>query len=168
MKKKEDIEEKILKIGVKVFVCWFLICHLTVWRGGEEPRWSEEPQAYQEDEYEQEKEDWSKVCVTVYNPVQEQCDSTPLITADNSEIDLAKLKKGKLKWVAVSRDLLKSGKVKYGGKVKIKCKQDSSISGTYYVHDTMHPKWKKHIDILAHQDVRTTGMYEEVEIEYLD
>ena len=61
-------------------------------------------------------EDWSKVTVTVYNPVMEQCDSTPLITADNSEIDLKKLKQGKLKWVAVSRDLLKSGKSKYGGR----------------------------------------------------
>lgn len=161
------MEEKILERSLWFFALWFLGCSIFAWNS---------PTPYYTSEEEQEEiqfplpkeENWSKVTITVYNPVIAQCDSTPLITADNSEINLAKLKQGKLKWVAVSRDLLKSGKVKYGSKVRIRCKKDPSLSGTYTVHDTMHPRWKKHIDILAHQDVRTTGSYEGVEIEYLD
>ena len=164
-----DLEEKILRKGIKYFSLWFLCMTLFVWETPKPREWTEEEieYSYAPDEYSDE-EDWNKVTVTVYNPVVEQCDSTPLITADNSKIDMAKLKQGKLRWVAVSRDLLKSGKVKYGGKVKINCKEDPTLSGVYTVHDTMHPRWKKHVDILAHQDARTTGMYKEVEVEYLD
>lgn len=158
-------EEKILKLGIKFCLVWFIGMTLFVWEAPKPRYWTEieEEQPRIEDEF----EDWSKVMVTVYNPVVEQCDSTPLITADNSEIDMAKLKQGKLKWVAVSRDLLKNGKVRYGDRVKINCKEDPTLSGVYYVHDTMHPRWKKHIDILAHQEVRTTGCYSEVDVEYL-
>lgn len=160
-----NIEEKILRTGMKFCLVWFTGLSLFVWEPLKPRYWTEieEEQPQTEDEF----EDWSKVTVTVYNPVSEQTDSTPFITADNSEIDMQKLKQGKLKWVAVSRDLLSSGKVKYGEKVKIKCKGDPSLSGVYTVHDTMHPRWTKHIDILAHQDVRTGGKYREVEVEYL-
>lgn len=159
-----DKEEKILRLGIKFCLVWFTGLSLFVWEPLKPRYWTEieEEQPREEDEF----EDWSKVIVTVYNPVVEQCDSTPYITADNSEIDMAKLKQEKLRWVAVSRDLLKSGKVKYGEKVKINCKEDPSLSGVYTIHDTMHPRWKKHIDILAHQDNRTTGKYE-VDVEYL-
>lgn len=159
-----DKEEKILRLGIKFCLVWFTGLSLFVWEPLKPRYWTEieEEQPREEDEF----EDWSKVTVTVYNPVVEQCDSDPYITADNSEIDMAKLKQGKLKWVAVSRDLLKDGKVKYGEKVKINCKEDPSLSGVYTIHDTMHPRWKKHIDILAHQDNRTTGKYE-VDVEYL-
>ena len=159
-----DKEEKILRLGIKFCLVWFTGLSLFVWEPLKPRYWTEieQKQPREEDEF----EDWSKVTVTVYNPVVEQCDSDPYITADNSEIDMAKLKQGKLKWVAVSRDLLKNGKVRYGGKVKINCKEDPSLSGVYTVHDTMHPRWKKHIDILAHQNNRTTGKYE-VDVEYL-
>ena len=164
-----DLEEKILRKGIKYFSLWFMCMILFVWEAPKPVEWTEEETTYSfvPDENQEEGEDWNKVTVTVYNPVIEQCDSTPLITADNSEIDLKKLKQGKLKWVAVSRDLLKNGKVKYGGKVRLKCK-DKSLSGVYTVHDTMHPRWKKHVDILAHQDIRTYGKQENVEVEYLD
>lgn len=163
-----DLEEKILKKAGWFFLVWFVVMTLFVWESPK-PRYertAEELELLQaeEDEF---IEDWSKVTVTVYNPVMEQCDSTPLITADNSEIDLKKLKQGKLKWVAVSRDLLKSGKVKYGGRVKLEC-NDPELSGIYYVHDTMNPRWEKRVDILAHQDIRTHGMQRDVKIEYLD
>ena len=46
------------------------------------------------------------VTLTTYNAVKSQCDDTPLITADGTKIDLKKLKSGKLKYAAVSRDLL--------------------------------------------------------------
>lgn len=163
-----DLEEKILRKGIKYFSIWFLCMILFVWEAPKPREWTEETEySFVDDKYQKEEEDWSKVTVTVYNPVIEQCDSTPLITADNSEIDLKKLKQGKLKWVAVSRDLLKNRKVKYGGRVRLKCK-DKSLSGVYIVHDTMNPRWEKRVDILAHQDIRTYGKQENVEIEYLD
>ena len=43
------------------------------------------------------------VKVTCYQPVEAQCDSDPLTTADGSKIDLHKLKKGDVKWCAISQ-----------------------------------------------------------------
>lgn len=93
-------------------------------------------------------EDDSTVTVTQYNPVVEQCDEDPLVTADNSEINLVKLKKGRLRWVAVSRDLRK--KYKYGDVIELKVSRGNKrINGRYIVHDTMHPRFRKRIDILT-------------------
>ena len=170
---------KILKAGVIIGLVWFIGFTLFVW-DSPKPRMIEEIEiqklpiaevVVEEDttaevakEVEIEKE---FVTVTVYNPVPGQCDDSPLITADNSKIDLDKLKKGKLKWVAVSRDLLKEGKVKYGDKIRLTCDKDPAMNGIFVVHDTMHPRWKKRIDVLAHQDVKTTGKQTGVMIEYL-
>ena len=46
------------------------------------------------------------VTLTYYQPVKEQCNSQPLITADGSKINLHHLKQGKIRWCAISRDLL--------------------------------------------------------------
>lgn len=86
------------------------------------------------------------VTVTRYNPVESQCDSDPLVTADNSKIDLEKLNSGDLKWVAVSRDL--RDKFEYGDVIRI-MSTDMSINGEYEVHDTMHPRFKDCVDILT-------------------
>ena len=89
-----------------------------------------------------------KVTVTQYNPVVDQCDEDPLVTADNSTIDLKKLKKGQLRWVAVSRDLL--GTYKYGDVIELKTTSGSTrINGRYIVHDTMNPRFTNRIDILT-------------------
>lgn len=102
-----------------------------------------------------------KVTVTKYNPVKEQCDDDPLITADNSKICLNNLNAGKLKWVAVSRDLRKH--FKYGEKVIIKCDHDPSINGEYEVHDTMNPRYTRTIDLLSPIG-DTKGKWKDVEI----
>lgn len=102
-----------------------------------------------------------KVTVTKYNPVREQCDEDPLITADNSKICLNKLNAGKLKWVAVSRDLREH--FKYGEKVIIKCDHDPSINGEYEVHDTMNPRYTRTIDLLSPIG-DTKGKWKNVEI----
>ena len=89
-----------------------------------------------------------KVTITQYNPVVDQCDEDPLVTADNSTIDLKKLKKGQLRWVAVSRDLLET--YKYGDVIELKTISGSPrINGRYIVHDTMHPRFTNRIDILT-------------------
>lgn len=102
-----------------------------------------------------------KVTATVYNPVENQCDSDPLVTADNSKIDLEKLNSGQLKWIAVSRDLRKH--FKYGSRVRIKCKSDPSINGIYEVRDTMNERFFECIDILMPIG-QTKGKWDNVEI----
>lgn len=61
---------------------------------------------------------------TVYHAEKSQCDSTPLITADNSVIDTARV--NDLRWVALSRDLLnrkfrdrRGNKYVWSGKIKL-------------------------------------------------
>ena len=90
------------------------------------------------------------VRTTYYNPVEAQCDSDPLITADGSEIDLRKLQKGNLKWLAISQDLLPEYPL--GTKVKITSKKYPEISGVYVIHDVMNPRFKYSIDVLSHID----------------
>ena len=87
-----------------------------------------------------------QVTVTKYNPTVEQCDSDPLITADGSYIDTLKLNEGKLKWIAISRDLREI--FHYGDTVVI-LTDSGEIDGEYIVHDTMNPRWVSRIDILS-------------------
>lgn len=91
----------------------------------------------------------TSVIITKYQPLESQCDSDPLITADLSEINLDRLKENRLKWVAVSRDLLK--KYKFGSRIILET-GDESIDGEYEVHDTMNPRWTNRVDILIHPD----------------
>ena len=44
------------------------------------------------------------VTLTCYQPVKSQCNNQPLVTADGSKINLHHLKRGRIKWCAVSRD----------------------------------------------------------------
>lgn len=100
------------------------------------------------------------VTATFYNPEKRQCDSDPLITADNSEICLKKLKKKKIRWIAVSRDLL--DRYSFGDTVKIS--GDSDIAGVYEVHDTMNKRYTKRIDILTLEKLEK-GVWKNIKIE---
>ena len=82
------------------------------------------------------------VTLTTYNPVAAQCDSDPLVTADGTKIDLNKLKKGKIKYCAVSRDLLWC--LPYGSVLEIEG------HGMYIVKDTMNERFNHCIDIVQH------------------
>ena len=82
------------------------------------------------------------VTLTTYNAVVSQCDDSPLITADGTKIDMKKLKKGKIKYCAVSRDLLWC--IPLGSVVHIEG------HGYYEVRDTMNERFNHHIDILQH------------------
>lgn len=84
------------------------------------------------------------VTLTYYQPVKEQCDSKPLITADGSKINLNNLKSGKIRWCAISRDLLylfPKGKPK---RIYIEG------FGTYHVRDVMNRRFHHSVDILIH------------------
>ena len=82
------------------------------------------------------------VTVTTYNPIEEQCGPNPLITASGKKIDVKKLKAKKIKYCAVSRDLLWC--LPFGSIIHIEG------HGYYEVVDTMHKRYNCHIDILQH------------------
>lgn len=106
-----------------------------------------------------------KVTATVYNPEVGQCDDSPLITADQSRIDLDKLSSGSLKWVALSRDLLQH--FNYGDLVMLLCENDPSINGIYEVHDTMNQRYSNYIDILMPSS-RRLGKWDDVYIKKVE
>ena len=82
------------------------------------------------------------VTATMYQPVASQCDSTPLITANGSKINPKTA--SRKKWIAVSRDLLKT--FNYGDKVKIT--NAGKKNGIYIIVDCMSKKYGKRIDFL--------------------
>lgn len=82
------------------------------------------------------------VTITTYNAVRSQCDRSPLITADGTKIDHNKVKSGKQRIVAISRDLLYA--IPLGSII------DIEGYGKYEVRDTMNSRFKHSIDILQH------------------
>src|SRR5688572_4566736 len=54
--------------------------------------------------------------LTIYNPTTDQCDADPFVTASNQKINPGKLRSGAIRWMAVSRDMLKrwGGNLNYG------------------------------------------------------
>lgn len=87
-----------------------------------------------------------KVIATYYQPKTEQCEGNPLVTASGRVIDLDRLERGEIQWIAVSRDLRKY--YKYGDLVEVVCREDPSVSGVYTVTDTMNERHKNTIDFL--------------------
>lgn len=81
--------------------------------------------------------------ITTYNPTNAQTDDSPLVTANGTKICPKKLKEGKLKYVAVSRDLRWC--LPYGSIIHIEG------HGLFEVVDTMHPRFDHYIDILQHE-----------------
>ena len=86
------------------------------------------------------------VTITMYNPIREQCDATPNITADGTKINPRRA--SSYRYVALSRDLLSrwGGPFEYGDYVIIEGTIEHD--GIYQVRDTMNPKWIKRVDIL--------------------
>lgn len=80
------------------------------------------------------------ITLTVYHPVESQCDFTPNVTADGTVINFKELKEGKIKYCAVSRDLLT--RFPYGSTIYVKG------HGEYKVVDTMNKRFEKYVDLL--------------------
>lgn len=102
------------------------------------------------------------VTLTCYQPVKEQCDEDPLITADGSKINLSELKKGNLKWCAVSRDLLWLFPKNKPKRVYIEG------HGIYEVRDKMNSKWNHRLDILIHPNSQERFCKKNVKVVILD
>jgi hypothetical protein len=103
--------------------------------------------------------------LTVYHPTVEQCDSTPLITASNAKIDVIKLYKQELRWIALSRDLLKrwNGDFNYGDTIVL-TSGDSRIDGLWIIQDNLNKRYKNRGDLLFDSRVRKLGKWKNVEI----
>ena len=103
--------------------------------------------------------------LTIYNPEGRQCDADPLITANNSRIDLDKLRRNEIRWMALSRNLLKrwNGAFNYGDTVSLHS-GDTSIDGLWVINDNMNKKFRDRGDLLFHRDSRTTGIWRRVKI----
>ena len=106
--------------------------------------------------------EWYIVTATYYNPVSSQCSGNPLITASGRKIDLEKLRKGHIKWIAVSRDLLKV--FNYGDTVFLECDHDPEIEGEYVVVDTMHERHRRKIDLLWPTGKKGKGVWKNVRL----
>jgi hypothetical protein len=103
--------------------------------------------------------------LTVYNPTAKQCDNSPLVTASNNRIDEDKLFRQEIKWMAVSRDLLKkwNGEFSYGDTVML-TSGDKAIDGLWVIHDNMNKRYTNRGDLLFDSRIRTLGKWEDVTI----
>jgi len=87
------------------------------------------------------------VTATAYNSLAYQTNSNPHITAFGDSLIPG------LKYIAVSRDLLKLG-LKRNTPVKIE-----GLEGFYLVKDKMHYRWKKRIDVYMGIDVKSAKQW---------
>lgn len=103
--------------------------------------------------------------LTIYNPCRKQCDSDPLVTASNKHINIHRLKSGSIRWMALSRDMLKrwGGKLTYGDTVTLYARSHA-IDGIWVIQDTMNKRYKRRGDLLFDAALRSTGMWTNVSI----
>ena len=106
--------------------------------------------------------------LTIYNPTIRQCDLTPLVTANNVKIDTKKLYNQEIRWMALSRDLLKrwNGDFNYGDTITL-TSGDKDIDGLWIIQDTLNKRYKNHGDLLFDSRVRKLGKWTNVMISKL-
>ena len=96
-----------------------------------------------------------KLKATYYQAKKGQCDSDPFTTSTGYKIDPKRLRKGELKIVAVSRDLLSV--YPYGSTIYVH--YPVHLRGTYRVEDTMNKRFKKRIDFLVHDKIKVDSVH---------
>ena len=85
--------------------------------------------------------------ITTYNPVPEQCDSTPTITAYN-------LKSRPGVTLAASNDIINLYKLKPGDKFLIPGIDSNAKDKMWVFSDKMNPRWKNRIDLMMRDEKR--------------
>jgi hypothetical protein len=91
-----------------------------------------------------------------------QCDNDPFTTADGSVINPVKLRNQKIRWCALSRDLIWDeyrqgihaegfrGLFEFGDTILVYSKTCPQINGKWVIHDTMNERYTNSIDFLIH------------------
>lgn len=104
--------------------------------------------------------------LTIYNPVKRQCDSSPFLTSCNAKIDPAKLYNQEIRWMALSRNLLKrwEGEFNYGDTVLL-TSGDPEIDGLWIIRDTLNKRYRNRGDLLFDSRIRKLGKWNNVKIE---
>ena len=90
------------------------------------------------------KEITTHILLTCYQPVVSQCDGDPLTTSDGSKINLSHLRSNKIRWCAISQDLLYL--FPKGQKRLIWIEGH----GIYEVRDVMNRRLRHRVDLLIH------------------
>ena len=98
---------------------------------------------------------------TVYNPEKEQCQGDPWQPAHGPRIDSVKLSQGKIRWCALSADLLEI--IPYGSVLKVH-DPDKKINGIWEVHD--RAGIRSTIDFLYPSTVKT-GKWDNLKVEII-
>ena len=100
--------------------------------------------------------------LTIYNPTTKQCDRDPLVTASNKRIDIHELRAGTIRWMALSRNMLKrwGGVLNYGDTIFLQA-GDPAVDGKWVIQDTMNKKFINRGDLLF-DAARTRGMWKNV------
>lgn len=88
------------------------------------------------------------VIATMYEPLIHQTDSTPDILADGTRINIFSKKLRSLRFVALSRDMLKRWGGPYGFGDYIIVEGTIEFDGIWQVRDSMAPRWIRRIDFL--------------------
>jgi 3D (Asp-Asp-Asp) domain-containing protein len=101
---------------------------------------------------------YHNVTATCYRANVNECDSSPLLTADGSYIDTNRV--DELRWIAISRDLNKVYKM--GEKVYVSG-IGNGYDGIWTVHDRMNKRFKKKIDFLISK-AKMGGLFKNVKI----
>ena len=85
------------------------------------------------------------VSISAYNPTEAQCDSDPLIMANNRRVFVGA--------VALSRDIERDYGLKFGDPVFLK------DHGTFIFADRMNKRWKRKVDIFMwkYKDAKQFG-----------
>lgn len=86
------------------------------------------------------------VNVTIYNPTKKQCDNTPDITSDGT---IVSKNINQLRYIAISQSMLEQngGTLNYGDTITL-LSNNSNISGDWFIHDCLHKRYKRTIDLL--------------------
>ena len=92
--------------------------------------------------------EYKVVKTSIYNPTKAQCDAEPTKTASGAVISEEHLRKGKIRYVSLSRDLLKS--YKFGTYLIVKS-SNAYYNGKWKIVDTMNKRFKNKIDFLQHK-----------------
>lgn len=117
---------------------------------------------------------------TVYHLEPKQCDNNPYETADGTIIKKRGEEINKLRYVALSRDLIKdefrnklhkakgqwNGQIQFGDTIRV-VSDNKMLCGLWVVKDTMNKRYKNRVDFMQDKNSGFYGKFEDLTIELI-